>query len=165
MKIGERNERRDWAAWVLMELRVQREPTRNGVTFGTLYVDGHLQCFCLEDAVREVAGVPVAAWKVDHQTAIPSGRYQVAITFSQRFQRPLPQLLDVPGFSGVRIHPGNTAQDTSGCLLVGLDRQGTTLLKSRLAFDALFTLLQSAADTIWITVLNAPEPVPGEVLA
>ena len=75
--------------------------------------------WCLEDTVREVPGEPVHLWKVPGQTAIPAGEYDLIVNFSQRFQKMLPQILEVPGFTGVRIHSGNSAVDSSGCLLIG----------------------------------------------
>lgn len=137
-----------------MTLRLVREPSRDGATLGVLFVDGHFQCFTLEDVVRDVPGMPVSAWKVPQQTAIPAGRYRVIVTPSVRFQRPLPLLLDVPGFSGVRIHPGNTAADTEGCLLVGLDRQRGRVLRSRVAFELLFPLIEQAQGDIWVAIEN-----------
>lgn len=139
-----------------MELLVLRKPTTDGVTLGELYVDGRRECFTLEDAVRSGAKVP-------GETAIPYGRYQVTITRSQRFQRMLPLVHDVPGFAGVRIHPGNTVEDTSGCILVGMGRTGATLSLSRLAMDHLQPQLaraQAEGDRIWLTI--EPEPEPGQ---
>lgn len=137
-----------------MTLRLVREPSRNGATFGVLFVDGRFECFTLEDEVREVAQQPVSAWKVAKQTAIPAGRYRIIVTPSVRFHRPLPLLVDVPGFSGVRIHPGNTTADTEGCLLVGLDRDGDRVLRSRLAFERLFPQLEQATGDLWIAIEN-----------
>ena len=137
-----------------MTLRLIREPSINGATHGVLFVDGHYACFALEDELREIPGKPVASWKVPQQTAIPSGRYPVVITPSQRFNRDLPLLVDVPGFAGVRIHPGNGPLDTEGCILVGRDRQPGRLLQSRVAFDALFQQIRSASDDIYISVEN-----------
>lgn len=135
-----------------MTLRVIREPSIGGATLGSLYVNGVWQCWLLEDQLREISGQPVESWKVKSETAIPAGRYKVAITPSQRFQRRLPLLLDVPGFTGVRIHPGNTVADTEGCLLVGQDRQNGRVLRSRIAFEALFAELEDADGDIWINV-------------
>ena len=139
-----------------MTLRLVREPSIHGATHGVVFVDGHYACFSLEDEIREQPGQPVEAWKVDDQTAIPSGRYRLIITPSQRFGRPLPLLVDVPGFSGIRIHPGNAAIDTSGCILVGQGRQTGRLFQSRAAFEALFDQLQ-ASDDRWIVIENPYE--------
>src|SRR5437588_5321023 len=97
-----------------------------------------LRSLSLEDVVR-ADGV-----KIPHETAIPAGRYTVDITFSPRFNRDLPLLLNVQGFLGIRIHPGNTANDTEGCILVGRHRAGNAITESRAAFDALFPKLETA---------------------
>ena len=137
-----------------MNIRLIREPSVNGTTHGILLMDGHYACFSLEDEIRERPGVPVQTWKIPHETAIPAGRYLLRITPSQRFQRPLPELIDVPGFTGVRIHPGNTAADTEGCILVGKDRQPGRVLQSRVAFEALFAQIAAAEGPHWIRVEN-----------
>lgn len=116
--------------------RAQFEPT---CTIGRLYVDGVNECWTLEDQVR-----PTGAPKVFGQTAIPAGTYGVVITHSPHFGRDLPLLLNVPGFEGVRIHPGNTAADTEGCILVGMDRLADSIGRSRIAFDALFPKIVAA---------------------
>ena len=115
--------------------RLQNDPT---VTIGSLRVDGDWAAWTCEDTVRPT-GV-----KVPGETAIPAGTYKVVITESARFKRPLPLLLNVPNFEGIRIHPGNTAADTQGCILVGMDRLGSSVGRSRLAFDALFTQIRGA---------------------
>lgn len=113
-------------------------------TIGTLRLDGKAECFTLEDVVREVADKPVAEWKVAGKTAIPEGIYGVVITPSERFQRDLPLLLNVPGFSGIRIHPGNTAADTEGCILVGMAKTPDSVTESRRAFERLFTKIKES---------------------
>lgn len=138
-----------------MNVRVHREPTAQGATLGALYVDGAWQCWTLEDAIRDE--------KIAGQTCIPAGRYRVDLTPSQRFQRLMPILLDVPGFSGIRIHSGNAIADTEGCLLVGRTRGVARVGESRLAFDALFAVLKARlAEGIWITLEN---PVVAEQAA
>lgn len=127
-----------------MNLLLERLQFDPDVTIGSLSVDGDFRCWTLEDAVREVPGRPVAEWKVPGKTAIPYGIYAVQITFSQRFQKPLPLLIAVPGFTGVRIHPGNTANDTEGCILVGRDRYSKSIGHSIMAFAPLFAELQHA---------------------
>lgn len=113
-----------------MDLVLQRDDLTAERTIGKLSVDGAPECFTLEDVVREGP-------KVIHETAIPAGTYRVVITRSQRFGRMLPLLLDVPDFEGVRIHAGNGAGDTSGCLLVGMNRAHDSILSSQLALSAL----------------------------
>ena len=124
-----------------MELQVIRRMCNATSTIGDLMIDGQFQCYTLEDQVR-----PVSAPKVFGETAIPYGKYSVVITFSPHFQRDLPLLVDVPGFEGVRIHPGNTPADTEGCLLLGLGHTDGTITQSRLAFGGAFEKIKAAAD-------------------
>lgn len=137
-----------------MNLRLVREPSLRGATLGVLLLDGVFQGFTLEDEIREVSGQPVASWKVAGRTAIPAGRYQVALTYSTRFQRVMPQLLDVPGFSGIRLHPGNAIEDTEGCILVGRTRSTRWVGQSRAAFAELYDRLVHATEDRWITIEN-----------
>ncbi len=137
-----------------MNLRLIREPSRDECTHGSLYVDGHWHCWVLEDVVREVEGQPVHTWKVKGQTAIPAGTYRIALTMSQRFGRVLPLLVDVPGFEGIRFHPGNTTEDTEGCILPGTGRVPGRVTGSRVAFERLFELIVAATDDRWIRIEN-----------
>jgi len=129
-----------------MKLQLERVQQDADVTIGSLSVDGDWECWTCEDTVREVPGQGVWQWKVAGKTAIPRGTYDVKITPSARFKRDLPLLLSVPGFDGIRIHPGNTAADTEGCILPGADRLGKSVGRSRVAFDALFTKIHEALD-------------------
>ncbi len=143
-----------------MNLVLQRDPSRNGFTPGDLLIDGEHKCYTCEDVIREVPGVPVEEWKIARETAIPAGRYRVKVTFSTRFQRELPLLCEVPGFGGIRIHPGNTAADTEGCILPGAIRTETGVGQSRDALEGLFEKLKTANDgEVWITVMNPVEVV------
>jgi len=121
-----------------VKLDLVRQERSAGWTLGELLVDGAHECWTLEDTVRERDGEAVGNWKIPGQTAIPRGTYDVVVTFSNRFQRDLPLLQDVPGFAGVRIHPGNTAKDTEGCILVGAGKQYGMVTESRVAFQKLF---------------------------
>lgn len=131
-----------------MEIRLVRDVLTPAFTLGRLSIDGTEECYTVEDCVREGPKVP-------GETAIPAGRYKVIITHSPRFRRPLPLLLDVPGFTGVRIHPGNTVADTEGCILPGRIRTTDGVSESRLAFDALYRQIVEALDAgeeVWITI-------------
>lgn len=137
-----------------LELMLRRRWFTALSTIGTLACDAW-SCFTLEDRTRN----PDEA-KVMHQTAIPRGRYRVLLTPSPRFGRVLPILEKVPNFTGIRIHPGNTATDTSGCILVGLRRHENRISQSRSAFDELFKRLIVAAShgrEIWISITEDPE--------
>lgn len=97
-----------------MKLLLKRIALKEKYTIGKLYIDGEFFSDTLEDPVREE--------KIYGQTAIPKGTYKVTITLSPRFRRWLPLLHDVPNFEGVRIHRGNTPEDTHGCILVGQNK-------------------------------------------
>lgn len=127
-----------------MNLRLEREPTVDEKTFGSLYIDGQFYCYTIEDAMRPV--------KIAGRTAIPLGTYQVIITPSVRFKRKLPLLLNVPNYVGVRIHPGNTIEDTDGCILPGLIKTPSGVGQSRLAFEPLLARLERAPGPHWITI-------------
>lgn len=127
-----------------MELRVKRVQFSEESTIGELSVDGQFECYTLEDKVRPV--------KVKGRTAIPPGRYEVIINFSQRFQRQLPLLLNVPNFEGVRIHPGNTAANTEGCILVGDTKSENFIGQSRVAFNRVFDKLKAGSESAKIFV-------------
>lgn len=103
-----------------VELRLSRDFSSSSTTLGVLFQGPRKICYTLEDAVRDNAKIP-------GETAIPAGRYKVVLDKSPRFGREMPRLLDVPGFSGVRIHGGNTHRDTSGCILVAHVRNNRTL--------------------------------------
>jgi len=132
-----------------MKLLLQREPSTKKSTAGKLFLDGAFECYTLEDIVRE-RGV-----KVYGQTAIPAGTYQVLLTQSPRLKRVLPLLLNVPGFEGIRIHPGNKAEDTDGCILVGDAPAPDWLGQSKVAFDRLFAKLRLTTEPITIEIRGA----------
>jgi len=131
-----------------MKLELRRRPSSDKATIGELLIDGTHECYALEDVVREIEGQPVKAWKVPHETAIPRGTYHVIINYSQRFKKDLPLLLDVPGFSGVRIHSGNGPEDTEGCILLGqlVPSRPDWVGNSRIAFVRFMQKLEAAYD-------------------
>ena len=127
-----------------MHIQVTRTAKDAEFTLGELTIDGVWTCYTLEDTVREVEGEPVEAWKIPGKTAIPAGEYEVDITFSPHFGHDLPLIENVAGFEGVRIHPGNTAADTAGCLLVGMVTGDGFVGHSREAFGLVFDKIASA---------------------
>lgn len=138
-----------------MELHLKRFDCGPECSIGTLYVDGRRQCYTLEDTEREDPLSPVEDWKVKGKTAIPKGRYQVTRTYSNKFKQVLPMVNDVPGFAGIRIHSGNTAADTEGCILVGEDRSDFRITNSRVAFSVIDGLIAAAiarGERVWLEV-------------
>lgn len=124
-----------------MRLTLKRTTFTTQSTIGELFVNGIRQCFVLEDIVRK----PGAA-KVPGKTAIPAGTYPVTITYSNRFRQLMPLLGNVPGFAGIRIHSGNTAADTEGCLLVGTTQSKDFVGNSRAAYAVLYAAIKNALD-------------------
>ena len=128
-----------------MEIRINRIARKERYTIGNMYVDDTYFCDTLEDADRELTNTmeidEILAKKVKAQTAIPTGKYDIILSFSPRFKRVLPLLLNVKGFEGIRIHPGNTAEDTEGCLLVGENKEKGKVLNSRATFERLMAIL------------------------
>ena len=129
-----------------MKIKVKRYDFKDTYTVGRLYIDDVYFCYTLEDKVREGA-------KVNGQTAIPAGTYDVIIDDSARFGKPMPHILNVPNFTGVRIHAGNTSKDTDGCILLGHTYAGKDFIgNSKLAYDVFFNKLKedkTATIKIW----------------
>lgn len=128
-----------------MELLLKRKFFSKVSIIGELSVEGKFECFILEGLL----------------TRIPAGKCEVVITNSPRFSQlaghpvDLPLLVGVPGHIGIRIHPGNTAADTTGCLLPGITAAQDKVLESRVAFDALFLKIKAALDNdekVFITI-------------
>jgi hypothetical protein len=107
-----------------MDFKLVRKWKGLNTTLSILVIYGKQQQHVLEDVDRGLTSKmtigEIKAVKVPGRTAIPTGRYEVRITYSNRFKRLMPILLDVPGFDGIRIHPGNYHVNTDGCLLPGL---------------------------------------------
>lgn len=133
-----------------MKLTLNRRPSNGHSTIGDLMIDGEHFCYTLEDVVREdpTPATPENEAKVYGETAIPAGEYRLVIDFSARFQRPMFHLLDVPGFTGIRIHGGNTDHDTLGCILVGNAVEGETIKygTSQVALKALYNKVKPVLD-------------------
>ena len=131
-----------------MKLELVRRWFSDACTIGQLSVDGQFECFILEDRFR-------LPWepKIYGRTCIPCGTFPVVISHSPRFGVEMPLLLDVPGFHGVRIHPGNSPHDTEGCLLPGSVRDVERVLESREAYAELFKKLKTVSpELIQITI-------------
>lgn len=126
-----------------MKLKLKRDLFHPEYTLGKLYIDDVYECETCEDTDRDLEN---GGKKEEGKTAIPKGEYKVIRDYSNRFQKYMPHILDVPQFEGVRIHAGNSEANTDGCLLVGRKR-GTgdfRILESRVVFDELDDKLESA---------------------
>ena len=147
-----------------MELILERIAKRKTYTIGRLYirrqvVDEYLSgtaddyfCDTLEPTWRDYEH---GAYKVKGRSAIPEGRYAVVISFSPKFKQWLPILLGVPKFDGIRIHAGNTSEDTEDCILVGKNREVGKVLDSRIWVHRLKQKIVEAkgrGEPVWITI-------------
>ncbi len=152
-----------------MEIILKRIAKRKGYTIGKLYIrteeveeyrtytNDEYFCDTLEPTWRDYAN---GAYKIKGKSAIPEGRYAVVITWSPRFKTWLPLLVGDQEFSkkwqGIRIHAGNTAKDTQGCILVGKNREVGKVLDSRKCLYELKQKIVAAKDKgapVWLTVM------------
>lgn len=142
-----------------MKISLKRIYTNSQYTIGHLYVDGTYVCDVLEDADRGLKDSmtleEIRAKKIKDKTAIPQGNYKVTMNvISPRFSKKkyykdfcggrLPRITSVKGFDGVLIHIGNTDKDSSGCLIVGYNKEKGKVLNSKQAFEKLYRMLDSA---------------------
>lgn len=139
-----------------MKLKLIRKTFTETSTIGELFINDQFECFILEDRDRYLDSEhPIKVIqenKVFGKTAIPKGTYEIAITFSNRFKQYLPLLMNVPAFEGIRIHSGNTADHTEGCLLPGVTMSRDMVQQSKTAFKKLFTKLKAVEKTEKITI-------------
>jgi hypothetical protein len=147
---------------VSLSLILLRDVLVETYTMGQWLVDRHRVAWSLEDPVREQIGANGYFWrpefKVPGKTAIPAGRYEVVVTDSHRFRRPLIEILRVPDFSSIRCHGGNTVLNTEGCPLAGMDRDVNEgrIWNCPPAVDLLTNLVREATKTerVWLEVIN-----------
>lgn len=137
---------------------LKRDPTRAERCFGTLTGPNIIiPIYTVEDKVREISKTRptdvskldewVMSWKIKGKTAIPTGRYRLCWTPSTRFKRHTLQLMDVPGFGGIRWHGGNTEEDTEGCLLPGLLKTEFRLYDSQKALTHVEAAMRTSLST------------------
>lgn len=127
-----------------MKLHLKRTFLGSKYTIGRLTIDDVYFCDTLEDVEREI--------KIPKETCIPRGTYKVVMDFSMRFQELMPHVLNVPNFEGIRIHAGNTAEDTEGCILLGTNSKPGMVTNSRVIFNSFYTRLKNESDEITIEI-------------
>lgn len=146
-----------------VELTLNRAKSNALATLGHLFVDGVPFCVTLEDVVREDPNpaTPANEAKVYGETAIPPGRYPVKITWSVKFQRDMVAVENVPGFTGIRVHSGNDADDTLGCILVGKVVLGPNRIQGGSeVMPRLFNIIHKAlekSESVWLNIHDAPQ--------
>ncbi len=140
-----------------MELKLTRNYKKDSYTIGRLYVEGDFFSNTLEDQVRDYSD---PTYKVYGKTAIPYGRYRITMVHSPKFSkryggRKVPLLNDVPDFTGILIHSGNTAEDTDGCILVGQNTQRGRVTNSLITLYRLLDILDKVPEDeeIWIDIV------------
>lgn len=134
-----------------MKLKLIRTSMQEGFTTGVLYAGNEMMAHTLEPQQRDLSAEP----KVWGRTAIPAGTYPIRQVSSQRFKRKMPYLIDVPHFTRVMFHYGNSVADTHGCILIGERKERDTLKNSRVTFNRLYALLaqaEEAGETTTVTI-------------
>lgn len=137
----------------MKEFIVKRTVYTQTSTISEMTLDGKHICSILEDKVR---GLNEA--KIFGKTAIPAGRYQITVDYSNAFGKDMPHVNNVPGFAGIRIHSGNDPADTEGCLIVGVydPAHPDWVSGSRDVFAKVFPLIQELlkAGTLFVNIQN-----------
>ena len=140
-----------------MEILLDRICRKETYTIGRLYINKSYFCDTVEDKDRDLnknGKFDNGESKVYGLTAIPNGRYLVKLTYSTKFKRILPELINVNSFSGIRIHSGNFSTDSLGCILVGENKVEGGVINSKIWEKKLIEILKKvpSGEQIWITV-------------
>lgn len=138
-----------------MKLKLNRIALRQTYTIGKLYIDGKYFCDTLEDTVRDTnksGKFDNGEKKIKGKTAIPYGTYEIKWTYSPRFKKYTPQLMNVPQFEGIRIHAGNSSTDTEGCLLLGENKKVGMVLNSRATINKFYKIIKEACSKGKVTI-------------
>lgn len=138
-----------------MKLTLKRIALRPTYTIGKLYIDDVYFCDTIEDTVRDInknGKFDNGEKKVHSKTAIPYGTYEIKWTYSPRFKKYTPQLMNVPQFEGIRIHAGNTSADTEGCLILGENKQVGKVLNSRATINKFYPIIKKACSKEKVTI-------------
>nr|DAP38001.1 MAG TPA: Protein of unknown function (DUF2778) [Crassvirales sp.]DAR74779.1 MAG TPA: Protein of unknown function (DUF2778) [Crassvirales sp.] len=139
-----------------MRLELRRIAKKPTYTIGRLYINEEYFCDTIEDTDRGLNSYmtleEVKAKKVKGKTAIPTDTYRVKITYSPRFKKDMPLIENVVGFDGIRIHSGNTAEDTEGCIIVGENKVVGKVINSKETYNKLFSILLQDKNNLRITV-------------
>lgn len=142
-----------------MNIQLKRIAKKETYTIGKLYLDGVYFCDTIEDKDRGLNQTmsinDIKKKKVYGETATPTGTYKLVIDYSNRFKKNMAHILNVPGYEGIRIHTGNSAKDSLGCIIVGKNKVVGKVVESRDTYNQLFPILQKAfkEGEIKITIL------------
>ena len=153
----------------MIHLTLIRSYPKQDYTIGLLYAKGRYFSASLEDSDRGLLQTmpleEIKRLKIPGKTAIPKGTYRIRLTVSEKFKnrawaKPygglVPLVEDVPGYTGIRIHPGNTAKDTDGCILPGQNLKPGMVLNSTVTYRKLMNEYlypaHLAGEEMWITI-------------
>lgn len=138
-----------------MKLTLKRIALKPKYTIGKLYIDDKYFCDTLEDTVRDLnkdGKFDNGEKKIKGKTAIPYGMYEIKWTYSPRFKKYTPQLMNVPSFEGIRIHAGNSSKDTEGCLLLGENKKVGMVLNSKATIAKFCPIIKDACAKGKVTI-------------
>lgn len=140
----------------MLHFLLDRKWRKETYTIGRLYVNGEFLCNTIEDVDRKLnqnmSATEIQKIKVMAETAIPTGTYAMRVSMSPKFKRELVEIVNVPAFSGIRIHRGNTAQDSAGCVIVGENTSKGRLTNST-KYELQITEMVKKADFAYITII------------
>lgn len=141
----------------VLEAVLERAWKRDTYTIGKFFINRQRFCESIEDKDRglrqDMNIAEIQCIKVYGETAIPTGTYTVKMTWSPKYKRMMPEVLDVPGFSGIRIHSGNTAKDSLGCILLGRNTKVGMVTDSRATCKEFERLLIAAGGECKLTII------------
>ena len=131
-----------------MKLRLERRYRCNNYCIDKLYINNEYFSDALEDPDRSLTDSmsleEIKRIKIKDNTCIPYGTYNVTITYSPRFKRNLPLINNIKGFDGIRVHSGNTPQDTEGCVLLGFNKIKGQVIDSKVTVNKFIDIVQKA---------------------
>ena len=140
----------------MIHFLLERKWKNETYTIGRLYANGEFVCNTIEDVDRKLnqnmSATEIQRKKVAGETAIPTGTYAMKVTMSPKFKRELVEILNVPAFSGIRIHRGNTEKDSAGCLIVGENTAKGRVTNSA-KYEQMITEMVRKADYAYITII------------
>ena len=143
----------------MLQITVTRHSPRPGYTIGRMDINGTKFSDTLEDTDRgltqDMQLDEIKRIKVYGKTAIPKGTYKVSVQYWQKHKVYVPFIHDVPGFTSILIHSGNTPEDTLGCILVGENTIKGRLTNSRPYMTRLTKLCRDAirrGESVLITI-------------
>ena len=140
----------------MMQVLLTRNWKKPDYTIGRIFVNNAFFCNSMEDTDRglrqDMPLEEIKRLKVYGKTAIPTGTYTIMMTYSPKYKKKMPQLMKVPGFEGIRIHPGNGPEDTLGCILPGDNKVKGRVINSTIRFNQFVSMLEGAGGVATIVI-------------